>query len=322
MTYLPEEWPIAAGMLQFPAVDHTGRVAQDASGEEWHRAFRTIARAGFDLAELPETWVRVADLDPARRFELLDAAAQAGIRIPSIAVIRRSIIDPVTGDENLRYGHRAIDAAAAMGIGTVSFGLHRPLTPEQASRLWFWSAPGPADDPADADAWRAAVAGFRELGDHAAELGIELSLEMYEDTYLGTADSAVRLVRDIARDNVGINPDLGNLVRLHRPIEDWRALVLAVAPYVNYWHIKNYFRDETPEGVIVTAPAPLELGFVDYRWAIQVVVEAGFSGTFVCEHYGGDGLSVAAANRDYIRRVLPEPGPTGYLPYRATQEHR
>ena len=134
---------------------------------------------------------------------------------------------------------------------------------------------------------------LRELGRHAGELGLELSLEMYEDTLLGSAASAVRLVQDIALDNVGLNPDLGNLFRLHRPIEDFQAAVLACAPVSNYWHIKSYLRDEDPgTGQVVSVPAPMESGSINYRAAVKAALDAG-----PCvEHYGGDGLSVSAAN--------------------------
>ena len=49
------------------------------------------------------------------------------------------------------------------------------------------------------------VARIRELGKHAEECGIEVSLEMYEDTYIGTADGAVRFVNDVDVPAVGIN---------------------------------------------------------------------------------------------------------------------
>lgn len=35
-----------------------------------------------------------------------------------------------------------------------------------------------------------------ELGKHAETLGLEISLEMYEDTYIGTADGTVRFIHD------------------------------------------------------------------------------------------------------------------------------
>jgi hypothetical protein len=52
-------------------------------------------------------------------------------------------------------------------------------------------------------------------------------------------------------------------------------------------------------------PAPMESGIINYRVAIRLALEAGFQSAFLCEHYGGDGLSVCAANREYLRRILP-----------------
>ena len=149
---------------------------------------------------------------------------------------------------------------------------------------------------------------LQELGRHAEELGILMSLEMYEDTFLGTADSAVRLVQDIGMDNVGLNPDIGNLVRLHRPIESWWEVVEKTLPYANFWHVKNYARDEDPaREAYFAVPAPMPSGLIDYRRAFRYAIEQGFEGVICVENYGGDGLSVCADNRDYLRRhVLPQ----------------
>lgn len=137
-------------------------------------------------------------------------------------------------------------------------------------------------------------------------MGVLVSLEMYEDTYLGSADSSVRLVRDVDHPSVGLNPDLGNLVRLHRPVEHWRPMMEKVAPYANFWHVKNYFRfEDATSGLVATTPAPMEFGVIDYRSAVREAIGQGFRGVFCVEHYGGDGLSVSATNRDYLRRILP-----------------
>ena len=79
---------------------------------------------------------------------------------------------------------------------------------------------------------------------------------MYEDTLLGSAASAVRLVNDIAHPSVGLNPDLGNLFRLHRDAESFQDAVAACLPVSNYWHVKSYYRETEPStGGVVMPPA-------------------------------------------------------------------
>ncbi len=306
MVYTAEDWPITAALLQFPGLLPDGTHVQDADAEVWSAALTQVADAGFANVDLTDSWVRPGDLSTARLNELAGAAAAAGIGIPAISSIRRSVIDAEHGADYLAYSHRTIDAAAHLGIRLVSFGLHQALTPAQSEQLWFWTVEG-YRDPDDRDTWDLAVKRLRELGKHAEEVGVILSLEMYEDTYLGTADSSVRLVTDIGLHNVGINPDVGNLIRLHRPIESWREIMQKVLPYANYWHVKNYFRDEDPQkGTYVALPAPLELGIINYREAVSLAISMGFQGMFCTEHYGGDGLSVSATNQRYLRSmVLP-----------------
>ncbi|WP_129787017.1 sugar phosphate isomerase/epimerase family protein [Promicromonospora panici] len=303
-------WQIATCLHGFPTVGVDGVAFHDAGPEVWDDTFAQIADVGFALAELADSHVRPADFAPSRRDELLAIAASHGVRMPSVHVQRRSIIWPGREAENLAYAHRTIEAAAEWGMEVFSTGLHRPFTDAQRAALWFWTAPG-HKDPNDADVWRAAVSGFRELGKHAADVGLQVSLEMYEDTYLGTAVSAVRLVEEIGLDNVGLNPDVGNLVRLHRPIEDWRETYTKVLPYANYWHLKNYARDEAADGSwATTTPTSLEFGLINYRQVVRDAVALGYRGIFLMEQYGGDSLGVCATNQRYLRTLLPEEPPT------------
>ncbi|TLM81265.1 sugar phosphate isomerase/epimerase [Pseudarthrobacter sp. NamE2] len=308
MAYTADNWPIAAAMLPFPGTGTGGVHANDADSSVWAEAFGEVKDSGFANADLTDSWVRPGDLSRERLAEFKQTAADVGIGLPAISAIRRSVIEEGNWEANLAYSHRTIDAAAELGCEVVSVGLHQAITPEQQQQLWFWTVEGHKDPAGDRESWGNAVVRLRELGRHAAEVGVLLSLEMYEDTYLGTADSSVRLVQDIGLANVGLNPDLGNLVRLHRPVEDWRELVAKTLPYANYWHMKNYYRDEdVARGTYVTMPAPMESGLINYREAFKVALSAGFQGILCTEHYGGDGLSVSASNQEYLRRhVLPK----------------
>ena len=304
-----ETWPIAVCMHGFAPVAADGTRLHDASAEAWDDVFRQVAGLGFTALELADSHIRPADLEPSRKAELLQIAGSHGIQLISVHVQRQSVIEPGRGAENLAYAHRSIDAAAELGMQVFSTGLHQPFTEAQRKALWFWTGQG-AVDPDDAETRALAVARLRELGEHAAAVGLPIALEMYEDTYLGTADSAVQLVHEIGLDNVGLNPDIGNLIRLHRPIEDWREMHEKTLPYAKYWHVKNYTRDEGPDGSWYSAvPTSMELGLINYRAMVARAIELGFTGPFLMEQYGGDSLGVCATNRDYLRTLLPAAAP-------------
>ena len=300
------DWPIATCLHSFATVGRDGTALHDADAAVWDRMFGDIAREGCTLAERADSHIRPADLDPSRRDELVAVARGHGVGIPSVHLQRQSVIMPGHEERNLAYAHRTIDAIAEMGMEVFSTGLHQPFSDAQRKALWFWTAEGPKD-PDDPEVWDAAVTRLRELGRHAADLGLRMALEMYEDTYLGTADSAVRLVQEIGLDNVGLNPDVANLIRLHRPVESWRELYAKTLPYANYWHVKNYMRDEAADGSWATSvPTTMKAGLIDYRTVIRDAVELGFDGIILTEQYGGDSLGVCAENRDYIRTLLPQ----------------
>lgn len=295
--------PIAVCMHGFDTRTEDGTPLHDAGVEAWDGVFAEVRALGFDALEIADSHLRPADLDAGERRELAAAAAARGVTLVALHVARKSVVEPGRGPKNLAYAHRSIETCAEMGIGIFSTGLHQPLTPEQQQALWFWLEPG-GSDPEDPDVRATAVRRLRELGKHAASLGLTTALEMYEDTYLGSAASAVHLLEEIGVSSVGLNPDIGNLVRLHRPMPDWAAEYAATLPHATYWHLKNYSRDESADGRATTTPTSLELGIIDYRAVIKTALRAGYGGPFLMEQYGGDSLGVCASNRDYVARML------------------
>lgn len=302
--YTPENWPIACPMLLFGSVDSKGNPIQDAAPEEWYRQMREVSMMGFTEMDPLDVWVRVGDLSPARLDEFKQAMAQANLTVPAISTSRKSVVDAERGEEYLAYGHRVIDAAVELGSQVVSFGFFQATTPEQNAAVWFWLADG-FKDSADPEIYKLAVKRIRELAEHAESVGIQITLEMYEDTYLGSSDGCVQFFNDVNHPACGLNPDLGNLVRLHRPLEPITEAFEKMLPYTNYWHIKNYTRDFDPAtGAYATHPSPLGSGYVNYRPIIARALELGFDGPFMVEHYGSDSLWNLAQSREYIRDVL------------------
>ena len=302
--YTADNWPIAAAMLPFGDVDSHGDPIHDADPKEWAKQLDLVARLGFTEVDPTDTWVRVADLSPARLADFQAVVTDAGLTIPAISTSRRSVMDPVHGKENLDYSHRLLDVAAQLGAPVVSFGFFQALTPAQQKALWFWLADGWHDDVSPQARARAASL-IRELAAHAQDNGQQITLEIYEDTYVGTAESAVRFLEEVGHDACGLNPDIGNLIRLHRPVDPVQDMLDKLLPHANYWHVKNYLRDEDPAtGQVTTFPAPMDIGLINYRAAITQALALGFRGAFLCEHYGGDAVTMIARNRAYIRDLL------------------
>jgi len=302
--YTADTWPIAGNMMPFGPVAPDGTPNVEAPASSWARQLKQVADEGFEFVDPTDAWLSIGELTDERFSEFVSVMNDSGMSVPSISSTRRSVIDPKRGDDYLRMAHVLIERAPRLGATIVNVGLMQDLLPAQQRALWFWLADG-YHDPDDAGVRSLAVARIRELAGHAAQVGVEISLEMYEDTYIGTADDAVRFCEDIGHPACGLNPDLGNFVRLHREIEDIPTMFAKVLPYANFWHIKNYLRDVDPAtGAIMTFPVPLVMGIINYRVQIRAALALGFHGPFVCEHYGSDSLGVSAVNREYIKGVL------------------
>ena len=300
--FTAETWPIGANMLSFGSRTPDGTPTVEASSAVWASQLRQVKELGVDQIDPTDAWLPLAQLSDERVEEFRRVLDGEGMTLSSISMTRSSVVDVDSGEQNLADALRFLEIAPSFGVGVVNTGFMQAITPIQQEAIWFWLADGHVDDPALRDL---AVERVRALGDAARDQGIELSLEMYEDTYVGTADEAVSFVQDVDHESVGLNPDLGNLVRLHREVEPWPDMFEKVLPHSNFWHIKNYSRDHDPAtGAYATAPMPLKYGYVNYRTVIRRALELGYSGPFCCEHYGSDSLGVVAENVHYIRQVL------------------
>lgn len=300
--FTAENWPIGANMLGFGSKTSDGTPLLEASSTVWASQLRQVKELGVDQVDPTDAWLPLAKLSDERVEEFRRVLDSEGMTLSSISMTRNSVVDVENGEQNLRDAHRFIELAPSFGVTVVNTGFMQAITEKQAKAIWFWLEDGHVDDPVLRDL---AIERVRELGDAAKALGVQLSLEMYEDTYVGTADEAVSFITDVDHDAVGLNPDLGNLVRLHREVEPWEDMFEKVLPHSNFWHIKNYTRDYDPAtGAYSSAPMPLKYGYINYRKVIRRALELGYTGPFCCEHYGSDSLGVIAENVHYIRQVL------------------
>lgn len=278
----------------------------DADASSWEAELTRLKRCGFDTFDLVDGWLRVDRLSPDRLTQFKHATEAAELAIAGISVIRASVIDPRDGEVNVDRTLRALDAAAALDVGVVGVGFHRPLQGRQLEAP-FWMVPHPEDDDSDENL-DLATRRLRLVCDRAGELGIAITLELHESTLLDRSARVLRLIDAVGADNLGVNLDIGNLIRTpFPPAESWRDTVTSLAPHVNYWHLKNYLRLEDPTAATaLTTPCALGDGELDYRWAIAEVLGDGYRGPLCIEHYGGDALSAMSRGRAYLETLLTQ----------------
>ena len=291
--------PVIAGSTLPLPPRQAGNVTPRALREDLGR----LAAVGFESVDLVDSWLAFADLSSASRDHLAAAVADLGLGLSGISAIRRSIVDPIDGDANLEYTYRSIETAAQLGAPVLSIGFHRPLTEQQRSWDTFWAVEGPSDGPRE---FALAVERLTALCQHAASHQVELSLELYEDTLVGSGAAAVELLKAVDAPNLGINADLANLHRVPRALtETWRQTLELVIDRMNYWHVKNYRRASAyPDGPYLAWPTLLGDGDIDYRHALRTARDHGYGGPLCIEHYGGDGLYAQAAGRSYLESLL------------------
>lgn len=290
------------------------------SAEERQPLLGWARSEGFDGIDIADTWMNWYDVPDRDLREFRDQVRAAGLTVSGLNPYRCTLVGHESAERNEDKLYRSLEACRALSCGVLNLALSVPFPAvwsdhERAERQLKLARD---HDYSEADFARAAEK-IARLADHAAPDGIELTIELHDDGMADTSSAVLRLHRLVNRPNVGVNPDLQNGYRVPYPTEDWRAALLALAPYTNYWHVKScakvYHLDEDRS---YSLRASLQTGDIDYRWALTQLHRRGFDGWIVIESGGGDSLHTAASDRAYlaglVERWLPIAGRMGLVP--------
>ena len=155
---------------------------------------------------------------------------------------------------------------------------------------------------------------LRTAGRIAADLGVKISIEVHQGSIADNSWATLHLLDLVGLDNVGANPDLGNIYwQYAEPEESSESAIVALAPRAVYWHCKNLQRLYIPElHRSFFHRVPLPDGEIDYRFAISAMLEAGYEGYLAIEGaQKGDQLTQDRRSLDYVCGLLTELNP-GY----------
>jgi sugar phosphate isomerase/epimerase len=151
-----------------------------------------------------------------------------------------------------------------------------------------------------------------ELADACADEGITVALEIHQNSYIEDSDAALALLGQIDRRNVGLNPDLGNILWARAiPYESSEEAIERLAPHAVYVHMKNLRRVFVAglDRAAFVRTSLLERGDVDWRWAISVLNASGYSGCLTFEGDYAEGWDFRRAmerNAEYVSGLIAD----------------
>ena len=279
-----------------------GNFPTDAADRQ--RFLKKAKEIGFDGIELPAMNLSDAEVADLR-------AELEGAGVPCVAIRGGGgAAHPRVAAANKQSMTNAVHFAAKVGAGVVNSTVTTPPRDPNGKGTYRGEpvSQGSSRLATHSDYERTASA-VSEVAGVAADLGVEISIEIHQNSIADNSWSALHLLDLIDASNVGINPDLGNIYWTYDiPEESCEDAIAALAPYVNYWHCKSLYRVHIPDlETAIYVQAPLPDGEIDYRFAISALVEANYTGYCAIEgvRYGDqflqDGRSVA-----YVKSVLAD----------------
>jgi sugar phosphate isomerase/epimerase len=264
-------------------------VISGGSVEEVSGQIRRLAGLGYDAVELG------AELPLAEASETRDLIDDAGLSVSSICpgfTAERDLShpDPEVRENAVSYLGEVADLANAVGapviiVAPTAFLRTRPIASE-------------------GEEWGLAVESIRAAGEHAASLGVDLTLECwnrYGTFLLNRLEQAARLWRETGLPNGGILADT-----YHMNIEErfLPAAIRSTGPLINHVHLSDSNR---------AAPG---LGHIDYAQILRALLDIGYPGYLTFE------LDARAAVRSGVVPAEAREDPTSYLMEQGIQHLR
>jgi sugar phosphate isomerase/epimerase len=253
--------------------------------DERRNLFAWAAAAGFGGIEISPRWYNIYALQEEALGQLRRDVEEAGLSFSGINVERAIVVRSERAAENRDRIRLAIDIAPVIGATLVDVAL--ALDWEGVGTR----SPVTSRDFSDGN-FEAAVAEIRALTRYASGKGIAISIELHDDGLLDEAALCRRFIEVVGQPNCGANPDVGNICRSPCSRGDWETALRILAPITNCWHVKNYKQG---------CPAPLENGDIDYAQAMEIMIDAGYSGWVSIESRLGEFRETQSRAIEYLR---------------------
>jgi sugar phosphate isomerase/epimerase len=244
----------------------------------------------------------------AQQWRALRAVVEdAGLRVAAFNVLRKSLHIPELAEVDRRRLDTLMAACEVVRPDIVDISVNVPI-PYQHDPHTMASRALYRGEYASAEAYATGAAALKRLAKECAAIGAQLSIELHDDGLQDTAANCLKLMRLVDEPNVGVNPDIGNAYRVPYEIhETGRGMMQALAPYTNYWEVKNYKKIYlADERRYYSWNTELDAGDLNFREGAEILWRAGFRG-WVCNEGGtGDNVYSTLQYLQYMRWILDE----------------
>jgi D-psicose/D-tagatose/L-ribulose 3-epimerase len=181
------------------------------AGKDTAYGIRMTREIGFDTIDI---FADPLDIDVKERCRIKRECDRAGLPIVSIACVAVGLIDfnPSVQRFHLQRCRAFLDLAYEYEAGNVLLVLGEYIWERQVI--------------AQAEQWQTGVRNVHELGKYAADLGLQIALELepFKLSLLNNVDSMVRFLDDVAHPAVKANIDVSHLALSHTGPEELRRL--------------------------------------------------------------------------------------------------
>jgi sugar phosphate isomerase/epimerase len=245
---------------------------------------------------------------PREHFLALKAVLdEVGLPVGAFNALRKSLFIPELTERDEQRLYQCLDVATVLGAEVFDVSVNVPLPRQRdahslATRTIFRGEVAPGEY------YEEAARKLKPFAKACARAGMQLSIELHDDGLQDTADDCLKLLHLIDEPNVGLNPDLGNWIRVpYEHLDSWHDQIQQMATRTNYWEVKNYQSIYVAgERRYYSWTTLLDDGLIDFRECATLLWRAGFRG-WVCNEGGtGDYVRSQLHFIEYFRWILDE----------------
>jgi sugar phosphate isomerase/epimerase len=231
------------------------------AGRDTAYGIRMTKEIGFDTIDI---FADPLDIEVKERCRIKRECDRVGLPIVSVASVAVGLIDlnPSVQRFHLQRCRAYLDLAFEYEAKNLLLVL--------GEYIWEQQVIPPAEQ------WRVGVRHLRELGRYAADLGVQIALELepFRLSLLNNVDSMVRFLDDVGHPAVRANIDVSHLELSHTQPEELRRL-RGKAIHVHLSDCDGKVHGDLPpgRGVVDFAPYLREIKALDIDGAISIELE-------------------------------------------------